>query len=65
MTSSVQQGDSSSDRALIYTTCFTQIGSQGKYQVSDRLNLSAWDDLSFAHAETDGDDKGIAVNSII
>ncbi len=43
-------------------TSADHFGLQGKYQVSDRLSISAWGGLSLAHALADGDNEGIAVN---
>ncbi len=43
-------------------TSADHFGLQGKYQVSDRLSISAWGGLTLAHALTDGDNEGIAVN---
>ncbi len=43
-------------------TSADHFGLQGKYQVSDRLSISAWGGLSLAHAQVDGDNEGIAVN---
>ena len=44
-------------------TSADHFGLQGKYQISDRLSISAWGGLSLAHAQTDGDNEGIAVNN--
>ena len=43
-------------------TSADHFGIQGKYELSDRLSVSAWGGLSLAHAQTDGDNEGIAVN---
>ena len=43
-------------------TSADHLGLQGRYQISDRLNISAWGGLTFAHALADGDNEGIAVN---
>lgn len=43
-------------------TSADHFGLQGKYELSERLNISAWGGLSLAHAQTDGDNEGIAVN---
>ncbi|MGV2830833.1 iron uptake porin [Myxosarcina sp. GI1(2024)] len=42
-------------------TSADHFGLQGKYELSDRLSISAWGGLSFAHALADGDNEGIAV----
>ena len=43
-------------------TSADHFGLQGKYRVSDRLSISAWGGLTLAHALTDGNNGGIAVN---
>ncbi|MEO1802117.1 MAG: iron uptake porin [Cyanobacteria bacterium J06629_2] len=43
-------------------TSADHFGLQGKYQISDRLSISAWGGLTLANAQTDGDNEGIAVN---
>lgn len=43
-------------------TSADHFGLQGKYELSDRLSISAWGGLSLANAQTDGDNDGIAVN---
>jgi len=43
-------------------TSADHFGLQGRYQISDRLSISAWGGLSLANAQTDGDNEGIAVN---
>ena len=43
-------------------TAADQLGLQGRYQISDRISISAWGGLSFAYAQTDGDNEGIAVS---
>ena len=43
-------------------TSADHFGIQGKYELSDRLSISTWGGLSLAHAQTDGDNEGIAVN---
>ena len=42
-------------------TSADHFGLQGKYELSDRLSISAWGGFSLAHAQTDGDNEGIAV----
>lgn len=44
-------------------TTADHLGLQGRYQISDRLNISAWGGVSFANAQTDGNNDGITVNS--
>ncbi|MEM8673929.1 MAG: iron uptake porin [Cyanobacteria bacterium P01_G01_bin.67] len=44
-------------------TTADHIGLQGKYQISDRISVSAWGGVSFANAQTDGDNEGIAVDA--
>ncbi|MEM6613743.1 MAG: iron uptake porin [Cyanobacteria bacterium P01_C01_bin.72] len=44
-------------------TTADHIGLQGKYQISDRISVSAWGGVSFANAQTDGDNEGIVVNA--
>ena len=43
-------------------TTADHLGLQGRYQINDRVNIAAWGGVSFANAETDGDNEGIAVN---
>ncbi len=43
-------------------TTADHLGLQGRYQISDRVNISAWGGVSFANARTDGDNDGFAVN---
>ena len=42
-------------------TSADHFGLQGRYQISERLSISAWGGLSLAHALADGDNEGIAV----
>ena len=44
-------------------TTADHIGLQGKYELSDRISVSAWGGVSFASAQTGGDNEGIAVNA--
>ena len=43
-------------------TSADHFGLQGRYQISDRLSISAWGGLTLAHALADGDNEGILVN---
>ncbi len=43
-------------------TTADHLGLQGRYQISDRLNISAWGGVSFANARTDANNDGFAVN---
>ena len=46
-------------------TSADHFGLQGKFEISDRLSVSAWGGLSLAHAQTDGDNEeaGVAVSN--
>ena len=44
-------------------TSADHFGLQGKYELSDRLSVSAWGGLTLAHALADGDNEGIAVTN--
>ncbi len=43
-------------------TSADHFGLQGRYQISERLSISAWGGLTLAHALADGDNEGILVN---
>ena len=43
-------------------TSADHFGLQARYQISDRLNISAWGGLSLANAQTDGNNEGVVVN---
>lgn len=44
-------------------TSADHFGLQGSYQLSERINISAWGGFSLAYAETDGENEEIEVNS--
>ncbi|MEL7408809.1 MAG: iron uptake porin, partial [Cyanobacteria bacterium J06558_2] len=44
-------------------TTADHIGLQGKYRISDGISVSAWGGVSFANAQTDGENEGVEVEA--